>query len=130
MLDECTTKRTRRSALALLGALSLLFAAGCPDTSLGPASGPPSPDSGPDHPTIEWRQTLDFSPNGMQNLRGWLRFAPDGTRAYVPTWGDSVGFMTVGDGLLSTPSKLPKTCSHLSDMRFRADGQVAFVGAY
>src|SRR5262245_11551094 len=115
--------RGRRSALGLLAAGSLLFAAGCPDTSLGPTSSPAPPDAGPDDPTSEWRQPLDFSSAGMQNLRGWLRVAPGGAHAYVPSWGDSVGIMAVTDGILSPPTKLPKTCVVLSDLRFREDGQ-------
>jgi hypothetical protein len=121
------TRPARRPALGLLGTAWLLLTAGCPDTIPGATQ---VADSGTIPPTMVWRQTIDVSNAGMHFLRGWMRFAAGGTRAYVATWGDAVGLMTVTDGLLSAPTKLPIGADTMSDIRFGADEQVVFVGSY
>lgn len=117
----------------MLAFLALLLT-GCPDTERGEPSSANTSDSGTDSGSgaeeLVWRQTLDFTPLEMLNLRGPLRFTAEGSRAYVPSWESKLGLTSVTDGLLSEPTALVPDICNPTDIQFRPDEQVAFVSSY
>jgi hypothetical protein len=116
----------------VLACLALLLT-GCPDTErggLGPATTTDSGASDSGTPGLVWRQTLDLKEHDLLSLRSPLRFAAQGTRAYVANWGPEVALMNVSDGVLSGPTKLASGSCSLSDVRFSADEKIAVISSY